>query len=101
MADLILDVDYNITSAEAKQQKLQREYDVTKKEIENKKIKLDLDSQNIEKTKEKLKLLKDELEEIRASNLQKTISGTISTSDINAYKAKKAEIEKITQNLKL
>lgn len=99
MADLILDVDYNITSAEAKQQKLQREYDITKKEIENKKIKLDLDSQNIEKTKEKLKILKDELEEIRASNLQKTLSGTITTSDLNAYKAKKAEIEKITQNL--
>lgn len=101
MAGLVLDMDWDISKAEAKQRKLQRDYDIAKKEIESKEIEIDLTSESIEKTKDKLKSLKTEFEEIRKENLiaiaqDKPIQ---QKETFSALRAKKAEIEKQNQLL--
>ena len=91
--ELVLDLDWNITKAKAKIDKLKQEYKSAKKELESNEIEIDLSSKSIEKTKEKLKRLKSELEVIHSANRQTAIEKGWSKVDRSAYKAKKAEIE--------
>lgn len=101
-SDLVLDMDWNISKAEAKARKLQREYNNVKKEIESKKIEISTTSESIEKTKNNIKKLKAELEEIKDANLT-AIAQDNPEEQRETYallKAKKAEIEEQNQLLK-
>ncbi len=101
MGDLVLTVDWDITQAEAKARKLQREYDNAKKEIESKKIEIKGTSEDVEKAKNKLESLKTELEEIRKANIT-AIAQKNPEEEGKTYsllKSKRAEIEKQTQLL--
>lgn len=101
MADqgFVLYPDFDITKAEAKIRKLQREYDNAKKDIENKQIEMDITSENIEKTKNTIKTLKTELEELSKTNREKFLAGTLTKDDTAALKSKREEIEKQNQAL--
>ena len=101
MGDLVLTVDWDITEANAKARKLQREYNNAKKEIENKEIEIGLTSESIEEAKNRLKTLKIDLEEIRKENIRAIAQNnpTQQKETYSALKAKKAEIEKQNQLL--
>ncbi len=62
MADMILDVDYNITKAEAKQNKLNREFDIGKQKAANIKEQIKATEQNIENSKKQQANLNAELD---------------------------------------
>lgn len=98
--DFVLDIDWNISKAEAKQKKLSREFEESKAKAANIKKEMADTADNIQKSTEKLKLLKSELEEISKSNLKKSLDGTIKKSDLNNYTKKRAEIEKENELLK-
>lgn len=62
MADLILDVDYDVTEAEAKQRKLDRELEISRKKAENIKNEIGKTKQNIEDSIKRQKEYNKELD---------------------------------------
>lgn len=66
MADMIIDVDYNITKAEAKQNKLNREFELGKQKAANIRNEIKQTEANIENSKNKQKSFNFELEQSSA-----------------------------------
>lgn len=63
MADLVLDVDYNITRAEAKQQKLNREFELSQRKTENIKNKIEELNKTLEEEKNKQNEIREQIVE--------------------------------------
>lgn len=62
MADLILDMDWDISKAEAKRRKLDREFELSKQKAENIRKEIKQTADNIEQSKKRQKQFNDELD---------------------------------------
>ncbi len=80
MADLILDVDYNITQAEAKQRKLDREFQLSQQKADNIKKEIARTKSNIEESTKRQKDFNAELDR-SAQKLDAYLHGQAEMSD--------------------
>lgn len=93
--DYIIDVDYNISKAEAKQRKLDREMQLSEQKAKLIKQQMKQTAENIELSKQKQKQLNDELDR-SAQKLDKYRYGELNLSDkqLKSEQRNNAEIQK-------
>ena len=96
MADLILNMDWDISKAEAKQRKLNREFDLSKQKAKNISVEINKTADSIEYSKNKIQEYSAEAEKLR-NRAHQYNKGTITLTDkqVEAERRRRAELEKL------